>query len=196
MGEVEVPIKTDTDAFDECGSTQVTEKTEDGTMGLLDKAFGIDEKAKQLKQEVKSLELRREAAFAAINNEIGRLQGERSNVFLQAGAAAYNTWCKDKTQADLTQFWARVTELEKSIAEQEAKKVEMGAKYDEEIRLINSNLGIGTAVSGGAVPGGAVSSGAVSGGVVPGATGRRCAKCGNVLDAGSLFCTECGTKVE
>ncbi|MCM1185947.1 MAG: zinc-ribbon domain-containing protein [Lachnoclostridium sp.] len=165
-------------------------------MGLLDKAFGIDEKAKQLKQEVKSLELRREAAFAAINNEIGRLQGERSNVFLQAGAAAYNAWCKDKTQADLTQFWARVTELEKRIAEQEAKKVEMGAKYDEEIRLINSNLGIGTAVPGGVVSSGAVSGGVVPGGTVPSGAGRRCAKCGNVLDAGSLFCTECGTKVE
>ena len=139
--------------------------------------FGKDDKEKQLKQEVKSLELRREAAFAAINGEIGRLQNERSNVLLQAGTAAYDVWCKDSKQADLTQFWTKIGELEKSIAEQEAKKTEMGAKYDEEIKLINTNLGIG-------VGGGGADSGA------------RCPKCGAAINQGDSFCQSCGASIQ
>lgn len=138
-------------------------------MGFL----GKDDKEKQLKQEVKSLELRREAAFAAINGEIGRLQNERSNVLLQAGMAAYDVWCRESKPADLTQFWTKMGELEKSIAEQETKKAEMGAKYDEEIRLINTNLGVCGAESG-----------------------AKCPKCGAAIHQGDRFCQSCGASIQ
>ena len=98
-------------------------------MALFDKMMGKDDKEKKLKQEINSLELRKESVLSAINNEITRLQRERSNVLLQAGTAAYDAWSNNGAQADLAEFWGKIQELDKGIAEQEVKKEEMAAKY-------------------------------------------------------------------
>lgn len=142
-------------------------------MALFDKMLGKDDRERKLKQEIKSLELRKESVFGAIDDEISRLQRERSNVLLQAGTTAYEAWCNGKTQADLSEFWNKMQELEKNIAEQEAKKEEMGAKYDEEIKLINSDLGI-------------------SGGTDT----MQCPKCGAPVGRGDSFCQNCGASIQ
>ena len=142
-------------------------------MALLDKVLGKDDKEKKLKQEIKSLELRRESVFSAINGEIARLQRERGNVLLQAGTTAYDAWVNSHTQADLSEFWDKIQELEKGIAEQETKKTEMGAKYDEEIRLINSNLGVSAA-----------------------GDSALCPKCGAPVGQGDSFCQNCGASIQ
>ena len=54
-------------------------------MALLDKVFGKDDKKTKLRQEINSLELRKESVLAAINGGITHLQGERNNVLLEAG---------------------------------------------------------------------------------------------------------------
>ena len=59
-------------------------------MALLDKMFGVDEKESKLKQEIKSLELRKESVFTAINNEIMRLENEKTALLLEAGETAYD----------------------------------------------------------------------------------------------------------
>lgn len=141
-------------------------------MALFDKMFGVDDKERKLKQEIKSLELRKESVFGAINGEISRLQKERSNVLLQAGTTAYEEWCNDQTQTDLSEFWNKMQELEKNIAEQEAKKEEMGAKYDEEIKLINSSLGVSS-----------------------GTDTMQCPKCGAAVSQGDSFCQNCGSSI-
>lgn len=141
-------------------------------MALFDKMMGKDDKEKKLKQEIKSLELRKESVLSAINNEITRLQRERSNVLLQAGTAAYDAWSNNDAQADLTEFWDKIQELEKAVAEQEVKKEEMVAKYDEEIRLINSNLGISSVSSS-----------------------LQCPKCGAPVGQGDRFCQNCGANI-
>ncbi len=102
-------------------------------MAFFDKVLGVDDREKKLKQEINSLELRKESVFSAIDGEISRLNRERSNILLAAGTAAYETWCKDSTSADLTDFWGKIQELDKAIVAQETKKTEMGTKYDEEI---------------------------------------------------------------
>lgn len=142
-------------------------------MALIDKVLGRDEKETKLKQEIKSLELRKESVFSAIDGEIARLQRERSNVLLNAGATAYETWCKDQTHADLSEFWTKVQDLEKLIAGQEAKKADMGSKYDEEIKLINSNLGIS-----------------------PTDSYMQCPKCGAAITEDDVFCQNCGEKLK
>ena len=142
-------------------------------MALLDKVFGRDEKETKLKQEIKSLELRKESVFAAINGEIARLQRERSNVLLAAGTMAYDVWCRDSSQADLTEYWNKIQDLDRMVAEQEAKKVEMGSKYDEEIQLINTNLGISNTGSS-----------------------IQCPKCGAAINADDVFCLKCGEKLK
>lgn len=83
----------------------------------------------------------------------------------------HDAW-KDSEQVDLTDFWKKVQELDANIAEQEVKKKEMGMKYDEEIRLINSNLGINTA-----------------------STGMKCPKCGAMVKDRDRFCQNCGTAI-
>lgn len=148
-------------------------------MAFLDKVLGRDEKEEQLKREIRSLELRKESVFSSINGEIARLQGEKRNILLEAGTNAYEIWCKDKSQANLVEYWNKIVELEKVISEQENKKKEMGIKYDEEIRLINSNLNMHNENR------------------MPVATnGAQCPKCGMAIKDNDLFCQSCGTKLK
>ena len=140
-------------------------------MALFDKMMGKDDREKKLREEINSLELRKESVLSAIDDNITQLQRARSDVLQQAGMAAYHAW-KEDGQVDLTDFWHKVQELDKNIAEQEIKKREMGMKYDEEIRLINSNLGINSA-----------------------GNGRKCSKCGRMVREGDRFCQNCGTAI-
>ncbi len=142
-------------------------------MALFDKMLGKDDREKKLKQEIKSLELRKESVFGAINGEITRLKRECESVLLQAGKTAYETWSENQTQADLLEFWNKIQELEKNIAEQEAKKEEMGAKYDEEIKLINSALGVSN-----------------------GGDTMQCPKCGAPVSRDDSFCQNCGASIQ
>ena len=148
-------------------------------MAFLDKVLGKDERERKLEKEIRSLELRKESVFSAIDGEITRLQRERSNVLLTAGTAAYEAWKKENVQADLTEFWDKIQELDKQIAEQDAKKTEMGIKYDEEIRLINSNLSMNAVKS-----------------VADVSAGNKCPKCGATISVDDVFCQGCGTKLQ
>lgn len=148
-------------------------------MAFLDKVLGKDERERKLEKEIRSLELRKESVLSAISGEIARLQRERSNVLLAAGTAAYEAWSRDKTQADLMDFWNKIQELEKQIAEQEAKRTDMGIKYDEEIRLINSNIGMNAVNS-----------------ASPDNTGIHCPKCGAAINNDDIFCQGCGAKLQ
>jgi len=120
------------------------------------------------------LELRRETVFSSIDGEIGRLRNERNNVLLSAGTAAFAAWTDGEKQADLMEFWNKIQELDKLIAEQDAKKVEMGTRYNEEIKLISGNLSISTENS---------------------ALFKTCPNCKGQVGVSDAFCQSCGTKV-
>ena len=94
-------------------------------MALLNKLLGKDEREENLKKEIKSLEFRKESVLASIHSEIKQLMSEQRTIFLDAGKYAYETWCENKTQADLTTYWNQVQELDGKIAAQKAKKKEM-----------------------------------------------------------------------
>lgn len=150
-------------------------------MALFDKMLGKDNREEKLRQEIKSLELRKESIIASINGEIGNLQAEQRTVFLEAGKNAYDIWRKDKLQANLTAYFEKVQELESKIAAQEAKKKEMTDRYDEEIKLIANNIDFGSMNAGKA----AVVTGSAS-----------CPNCGSAIANDDAFCQNCGTKLQ
>ena len=150
-------------------------------MALLDKILGKDETEEKLKQEIKSLEFRKKTVLTSINGEIANLESEQRALFLEAGKNAYDSWCMDKTQADLTHYWDKVQNLADKIEEQEAKKKEMTERYDEEIKLIAGSLhsGMSTASTAARVAVGSA----------------ECPHCGAAIAADDAFCQGCGTKL-
>ena len=132
-----------------------------------------------MEKEIRSLELRKESVFAAIDSEIARLQDERTNVLLTAGYAAYDEWVKEKATADLSEFWDKIQGLEGQIETQNAKKTEMGMKYDEEIRLLNSSIGIPMANA-----------------TVNVSNEKQCPSCGKAISEDDIFCQGCGRKLQ
>jgi len=155
-------------------------QTEEKEMALLNKILGKDEREENLKKEIKSLEFRKESVLASINGEIASMRSEQRNICLEAGEYAYEAWCKDKTQSDLTSYWEKVQELADKIAAQEAKKQEMTDRYDEEIKLIASSFNMPVISSEPAVASGSAS----------------CPNCGMAIVDGDLFCQGCGTKLQ
>lgn len=151
-------------------------------MALLNKILGKDEREENLKKEIKSLEFRKESVLASINSEITNLQSQQRTLYLDAGKYAYEIWCEDKTQADLTTYWNQVQELAGKITVQEAKKKEMSDRYDEEINLIASSLNV------------AISSSAPVSSF--GADSASCPNCGMAIADGDIFCQSCGTKLQ
>lgn len=149
-------------------------------MALLDKILGKDEREENLKKEIKSLEFRKQSVITSINGEIANLQSGQRKILFKAGEYAYNVWCKDNIQADLTSYWDQVQELANKIEEQETKKKEMTDRYEEEIKLIASNLHTEMHV---AAPPVASSSAA-------------CPKCGSAIATDDIFCQSCGTKLQ
>ena len=145
-------------------------------MAFLDKVLGKDDRESKLKQEINSLELRKATVFSSIDGEIARLRNERSNVLLAAGTAAFEAWNNGNMQADLVEFWNVVQEKDKLIEEQEAKKIEMGNRYDEEIKLIGGNLNLGVSTETGMAI-------------------KTCPKCNNQVGLDDAFCQGCGTKM-
>lgn len=136
----------------------------------------VDDRKLKLQEEIRSLELRKESVFNTINSEINRLENERRHIFLQAGEASYKIWSKEASEpVSLEEYWNQVKEIENKIAEQEAKKQEMGARYDEEISLIGNNLTSSQAET---------------------ETARKCPKCGTAVGESDMFCEKCGEKLE
>ena len=158
-------------------------------MALLDRMFGVDEKESKLKQEIKSLELRKESVFTAIGNEIARLENEKVSLLLEAGKMAYEAWKKDEnTKYDFKEYCEKIVELEAQVVEQEAKKTEMGNRYDEEITLIKNTIGMNATTENKTLQN------VVKPGVKVG--GMKCPKCNGAVSAEDLFCQNCGNKLK
>ncbi len=152
-------------------------------MAFLDNIFGEENK---LKQEIKSLELRRESVFTAINGEIASLENQKRELFLTVGTRLYDAW-KDKKEdsVNFEDYWTKVQELEKQIEEQEKKRVEMGERYNEEINLIRNTIAMNQAAA--AAPQAAPQ-------VVPDVL--KCPKCGVNVRPTDAFCQNCGNKLK
>ena len=148
-------------------------------MALFDKVFG-DEKENQLKQEIKSLELRRETVFTSINAEIANLENQKRELFYTVGLRLYNAWTKkDEDSVKLEEYWEKVQELEKQIVAQEDKRKEMATRYEEEISMIRNTIAMNAAPA------------------TPTATVElRCPKCNGVVKPSDVFCQSCGNKLQ
>lgn len=148
-------------------------------MALINKLLGRDERKENLKKEISSLEFRKETVTASINSEIMGLRAEQEKHLLDAGRTAYDVWCKEETQADLTSFWNEVQDIADKIEVQEAKRKEMIERYDEEIKIIASSL---NTVANGNMP-------------TVGSGSAFCKNCNSAVSDTDVFCEVCGTKL-
>ena len=142
--------------------------------------FAKDEREENLKREISSLEFRKETIISSIDAEIASLRAEQENCFLDAGRYAYEIWRKEKTQADLTFCWNKVQEIVGKITVQETKKKEMTERYEEEIKLMASNLNIAMNSSSASTSSGTAT----------------CPNCGAGISYSDVFCQACGSKVK
>ena len=151
-------------------------------MALFNKILGKDEREEKLKQEIKSLEFRKESILASINGEIANLQAEQRNILFEAGKYGYEVWCEEKTQTSLDSYYEKVQELDKQIEAQELKKKEMTDRYDEEIKLIANSFNFGNVN--------------VAAPVMVNNNGASCPNCGASIASDDVFCQNCGTKLQ
>lgn len=147
-------------------------------MAFINKLLGKDEREENLKQEIRSMELRKESIVAAINGEIANMQAEQRRILLEAGQHAYGIWCRENVQSDLTNYFEQTRVLDDKIAQEELRKKEMAARYDEEIQLIAGNINV-----------------AVGNPNNFGGTTSGCPNCGFAVKSGDLFCQGCGSKL-
>lgn len=148
-------------------------------MAFFNNKFEIDEREENLKREISSFEFRKETIILSIDAEIANLRVEQEKRFLDAGRYAYEVWNKDKSQADLIAFWNKVKELANKIAEQETKKNKMKERYDEEIKIMASNLNSTMNISPSST------SGSIA-----------CPYCGAGISYSDVFCQACGTRLK
>lgn len=146
-------------------------------MALFTKLFNKDEKAVQVQNEIKSLQIRKESVVSAIQTDIAKLQKEKENVLLQAGTKAYEDWMNHCSSMEgLEAFWKQIQDIETDKKEKEAKKAEMETKYDEEISLLQKDLNQNIPENTG--------------------SGMACPKCGAGIKEEDLFCEQCGAKLK
>lgn len=152
-------------------------------MALLDRLKGKDEREVKLQNEINSLQVRKESVMSVIQSDIAKLQREKEDVFMQAGARAYENY-KGRLEeaAGLVEFWKKVEELEHDMQEKEEKKKAMEEKYNEEISLLQQGLGIRVAIENNEI--------------IESNSSLVCPKCGNGVSAEDIFCEKCGTKLK
>ena len=97
-------------------------------MAFINKILGKDEREEQLKQELKSMELRKGSIVASIDGEIGNMRSEQKRILLEAGQYAYGIWSKEKLQADMTTYFEQIKVLDDKIAQEEMRKKEKSKK--------------------------------------------------------------------
>ena len=142
--------------------------------------FAKDEREEKLKREISSLEFRKGTIISSIDAEIASLKAEQEKCFFDAGRYAYEIWCKEKTQADLTFCWNKVQGIVDKITVQETKKKEMIERYDEEIKLMTANFN----VTMNNIP----SSNSLN--------SATCQHCGASISCEDVFCQACGGRVK
>ena len=148
-------------------------------MDILNRVFNKNDKATQLQNEIKSLLVRRDSVVSVVQGEIFSLEEEKSKIFSEAGAKAYEAWKQGQyAKEELEQLWSKVRELETQINEKENKKAELEGRYDEEISMLQRDLNS-------------------VGGTFErvNQTGKVCPKCGAEVRNEDVYCEKCGCKL-
>ena len=140
-------------------------------MALFTKKNGETEALKQLQNEVKSLEFRKNTILSSFDTEIAELSRKKNQEFLAAGTKAYELYKSgmDSNQV-IKEYWNRVDEINVKIQEKEAKKKEMEEKYNEELVLLQASSGIKASLA--------------------------CPKCGYGVSENDGFCEKCGNRLK
>ena len=139
-------------------------------MALFGDKFNTNKETRQLQNEIKSLEFRKQTILSTFETEIAELSRKKSQEFLAAGVKAYEIWKMNQSnEYDLNEYWSRVDGINAEIQDKEIKRAEMEAKYNEELMLLQASAGV--------------------------KSGATCPQCGANVSADDVFCEKCGSKV-
>jgi hypothetical protein len=163
-----------------------------------------DNPAKKLQKEIEGMELKKQTLIAAVQGEIQTARRQKDSELYQIGVAVYDAHINGTAVEDtLAGHYNGIASLEKLIAEKETKMQEIASRYDEEIGMLNTQLGFSPQPQA-AMPGMPLPQAFTPGPGVPfqqaqgGSTGAGafCDKCGAPYTPGEdMFCAGCGNKL-
>ena len=148
--------------------------------------------AKKLQQEIEGMELKEQSLISAVQNEIQASSRKLDAVLRKIGMDIYQShkdgaamdgaWIGDKMKPQFDE----IAEIKSSIAEKEAKIKDITVRYDDEIKLLKSQLTIAQQQAtrmAKSVP------------VTP--NDALCGNCGKPFALSvDVFCTNCGHKLD
>ena len=110
--------------------------------GKFQNMFKSASAASKLSGQIASLVERKRALQMSVGNEINCLNAAIQGIFTEIGSATYELYAEKNTEdGDLTEKFEKVTELKKEAAAKVKQFTDIGARYDEEITLLQ-NLAI------------------------------------------------------
>ena len=156
---------------------------------LLDNLPGRETPAKKLQKEIEGMELKKQSLVAAVQSEVHAARRKRNDELCQAGLAGYQSHFNGVEVGDkLVTHFEAIKSLDELIAEKEAKIKDIASRYDDEIGLLKTQLGVMLSQPNRPNPASVLAGGGLD---------DFCTNCGHPYTPGDeLFCTECGQKLD
>lgn len=161
--------------------------------GLLGKLMPRDNPVKKLQKEIESTEFKKKSLISAAQNELVSAKQRVGDIHIKIGVAVYDARNKDLISiSDFAEQFKEIEEFEMILAEKESKISEITARYNEEIKMMTSQLLLVQKEQ-------ATTSSPL---ILPKVTSlfggqKHCPKCGAGYNPkGDLFCVGCGDKLD
>lgn len=148
--------------------------------------------ADKVSKEIEATLFRKNSMVSVIQNEKNSLENSKLQVFKDLGEYVYEQHLKGDTTLDFNQYFNEVERLSGEIAQKAEKELEISARYDEEVNILNSKLNMLGVATQNATPNMQNAMPNMQNAEV---LGKICTSCQKPVAADDMFCQECGNKL-